>query len=176
MRRRQIKHTIPEPKDQQANRKRRGSCGGRPTGFDKAIYKRRNEIERTINALRHFRAVATRFEKRASVFYGAVTVARSDSGFAHDPRCGHRKRIPAACPAPLPAHAPPGSTLIPSASLARQNVATNLGDLRSPGRAREPEYMAEGVSRAISRLDHAINACLTAVSDQGAEGDLLGLR
>ncbi len=31
LRRRQIKHTIPEPKDQRANRKRRGSNGGRPT-------------------------------------------------------------------------------------------------------------------------------------------------
>lgn len=75
LRRRQIKHTIPEPKDQQANRKRRGSCGGRPTGFDKAIYKRRNEVERTINALKRFRAAATRFKKRAYAFRGTVTVA-----------------------------------------------------------------------------------------------------
>jgi hypothetical protein len=45
LRRRQIKHTIPEPKDQRANRKRRGSKGGRPTGFDSEIYKRRNEAD-----------------------------------------------------------------------------------------------------------------------------------
>lgn len=57
LRRRQIKHTIPEPKNQRANRKRRGSKGGRPAGFDKAIYKRRNEVERTINALKNSRAV-----------------------------------------------------------------------------------------------------------------------
>lgn len=75
LRRRQIKHTIPEPKDQRAQRKRRGSRGGRPTGFDKTIYKRRNEVERTINALKNFRDVATRFDKRAYVFYGTVTVA-----------------------------------------------------------------------------------------------------
>ncbi|WP_217236843.1 IS5 family transposase [Streptomyces sp. AC555_RSS877] len=75
LRRRQIKHTIPEPRDQRANRRRRGSKGGRPTGFDKTIYKRRNEVERTINALKNFRAVATRYDKRAYVFHGTVTVA-----------------------------------------------------------------------------------------------------
>ncbi|GGZ39883.1 hypothetical protein GCM10010344_00390 [Streptomyces bluensis] len=38
MRRRQIKHTIPEPRDQRTHRKRRGSRGGRLAGFDKTIY------------------------------------------------------------------------------------------------------------------------------------------
>ncbi|MEU6687260.1 IS5 family transposase [Streptomyces sp. NPDC046832] len=75
LRRRRIKHTIPERKDQRANRQRRGSAGGRPTGFDKTIYKRRNEVERTINALKGFRAVSTRFDKTAYVFHGTVTVA-----------------------------------------------------------------------------------------------------
>jgi transposase len=75
LRRRQIKHTIPEPKNLRANRKRRGSKGGRPTGFDKAIYKRRNEVERTINALKNSRAVATRYDKRAYIFHGTVTLA-----------------------------------------------------------------------------------------------------
>lgn len=75
LRRRQIKHTIPEPKNQHANRQTRGSKGGRPTGFDKEIYKRRNEVERTINALKTFRAVATRYDKRAYVFHGSITVA-----------------------------------------------------------------------------------------------------
>ncbi|KIE24692.1 transposase [Streptomyces sp. MUSC 125] len=75
LRRRQIKHTIPEPKDQRANRKRRGSKGGRPTGFDSEVYKRRNEVERTINRLKNSRAVATRYDKRAYVFHGTVTAA-----------------------------------------------------------------------------------------------------
>ncbi|MFG2638612.1 IS5 family transposase [Streptomyces sp. NPDC048362] len=75
LRRRRIRHTIPEPKNQRANRQRRGSKGGRPAGFDKTVYKRRNEVERTINALKNFRAVATRFDKRAYVFYGTVTLA-----------------------------------------------------------------------------------------------------
>lgn len=68
-------HTILEPKNQRANRKRRGSKGGRPAGFDKTIYKRRNEVERTILALKNSRAVATRFDKRAYVFDGTVTLA-----------------------------------------------------------------------------------------------------
>ncbi|MGW6876130.1 IS5 family transposase [Streptomyces xanthophaeus] len=75
LRRRQIKHTIPEPGDQRANRQRRGSKGGRPTGFDTTVYRRRNEVERTINRLKTFRAVATRYDKRAYVFHGTVTVA-----------------------------------------------------------------------------------------------------
>ncbi|MFE5881523.1 IS701 family transposase [Streptomyces hydrogenans] len=75
LRRRRIKHTIPEPKDQRANRRRRGSRGGRPASFDKERYKRRNEVERTINRLKHFRAVVTCYDKRAYVFHGTVTVA-----------------------------------------------------------------------------------------------------
>lgn len=36
---------------------------------------RRNEVERTINALKGFRAVATRFDTRAYIFHGTVAVA-----------------------------------------------------------------------------------------------------
>ncbi|GGR07538.1 transposase [Streptomyces netropsis] len=75
MRRRLIKHTIPERNDQRANRKRRGSAGGRPTGFDTTVCKRRNEVERLINRLKNYRAVATRSDKRTYVFHGTVTVA-----------------------------------------------------------------------------------------------------
>ncbi|UQI46137.1 IS5 family transposase [Streptomyces sp. HU2014] len=75
LRRRQIRHTIPERKDQQAHRRHRGSAGGRPTSFNRNRYTRRNEVERTVNALKGFRAVATRFDKRAYVFQGTVTAA-----------------------------------------------------------------------------------------------------
>ncbi|MEV0599903.1 IS5 family transposase [Streptomyces sp. NPDC050315] len=75
LRRRQIRHTIPERRDQQANRQRRGSRGGRPTGFDRGRYARRNEAERTVNVLKGFRAVATRYDKRAYVFQGTVALA-----------------------------------------------------------------------------------------------------
>ena len=75
LRRRGIRHTIPERLDQQRHRKNRGSRGGRPTGFDNERYKKRNTVERTINRLKGFRAVATRYEKRAYIYLGTVTLA-----------------------------------------------------------------------------------------------------
>ncbi len=75
LRRRGIPHTIPERLDQQRHRKNRGSRGGRPTGFDSERYKKRNTVERTINRLKGFRALATRYEKRAYIYLGTVTLA-----------------------------------------------------------------------------------------------------
>lgn len=75
LRRRGISHTIPERLDQQRHRKKRGSRGGRPTGFDSELYKKRNTVERAINRLKGFRAVATRYEKRAYIYLGTVTLA-----------------------------------------------------------------------------------------------------
>jgi transposase len=75
LRRRRIKTTIPERTDQQANRARLGNKGGRPPTFDPETYKGRNVIERCINKLKQFRAVATRYDKRAYIFHGTVDVA-----------------------------------------------------------------------------------------------------
>ena len=62
LRRRGISHTIPEKSDSQAARRRKGSRGGRPPGFDAERYKKRNTVERAINKLKQFRAVATRYD------------------------------------------------------------------------------------------------------------------
>ncbi|MFI8792010.1 transposase, partial [Streptomyces sp. NPDC055105] len=75
LRRRGIRHTIPERLDEQQHRRNRGSRGGRPTGFDGERYKKRNTVERAINRLKGFRAVATRYEKRAYIYLGTVTLA-----------------------------------------------------------------------------------------------------
>jgi transposase len=70
-----IKATIPEPSTQIAGRVSRGSKGGRPPKFDKQIYKTRNTVERAINRLRGYRAVATRYDKREFVYKGTIDVA-----------------------------------------------------------------------------------------------------
>nr|WP_211346600.1 transposase [Actinokineospora cianjurensis] len=52
--------TIPERRDQQANRRREGRAGGRPPAFDRTAYKRRDVVERCFNRLKQFRAIAAR--------------------------------------------------------------------------------------------------------------------
>ncbi|MFF9070654.1 IS5 family transposase [Streptomyces sp. NPDC014891] len=75
LRRRGIRHTIPEKTDSQAARRHKGACGGRPPGFDEDRYKKRNTVERAINRMKQFRAVATRYDKRGYVFLGTATAA-----------------------------------------------------------------------------------------------------
>jgi transposase len=75
LRRRGIKATIPEKTDQQKSRLTKGSAGGRPPVFDGEFYQDRNTVERTINKLKDFRAVAMRTDKREFVFQGTIDVA-----------------------------------------------------------------------------------------------------
>lgn len=72
LRRRGIAAVIPEPADQIAHRKRRGSHGGRPPAFDALDYKGRNVIERGFNNTKQWRGLATRYDKLAIVYRGAA--------------------------------------------------------------------------------------------------------
>ncbi len=75
LRERGIPATIPERRDQQANRKRKGRAGGRPPAFDRTAYKRRNVVERCFNRLKQFRAIATRFDKTATSYRAMIDLA-----------------------------------------------------------------------------------------------------
>jgi len=64
LRRRGIRTTIAK----RQNMSRKGS-------FDKAIYRLRNRIERTINRFKQFRRLATRYEKRAANYRAMWIIA-----------------------------------------------------------------------------------------------------
>lgn len=74
LRDRGITAVIPQPSDQIAHRKRRGSAGGRPPAFDAAVYKGRNVVERSFNDHKQWRGIATRYDKLATVYRGAVVL------------------------------------------------------------------------------------------------------
>ena len=46
-----------------------------PRDFDKDLYKERNLVERMFNKMKHFRCVATRYDKTAAAFLAFVTIA-----------------------------------------------------------------------------------------------------
>ena len=75
LRERGIGHTIPEKADQAAYRRRRGSAGGRPPSFDPDRYARRNTIERGFCQLKQWRGLATRYDKHARNYAGAINLA-----------------------------------------------------------------------------------------------------
>jgi hypothetical protein len=60
LRRRKLRHVIPQRRDQRKQRRARGSEGGRPPGFDRAAYRRRG--------------IATRYEKRALNYRAMVVI------------------------------------------------------------------------------------------------------
>ena len=47
----------------------------RPASYDREKYKQRNKAERLFNKLKGYRAVATRYDKLASMFLGNVLAA-----------------------------------------------------------------------------------------------------
>lgn len=72
LRRRGIRHTIPERGDQ---RTRRAHAPGRKPAFDRATYRRRNVVERCISRLKQFRAIASRYAKRGANYRAMVVIA-----------------------------------------------------------------------------------------------------
>jgi transposase len=72
LRRRELAHVIPERAD---HRRHRAHRPGRPPGFDPAADKRRNVVERCVNRLKQFRALATRYDKTADAFRALVLFA-----------------------------------------------------------------------------------------------------
>ncbi len=72
-----ITTVIPEPNDQIANRKRKGRRGGRPPTFDPVAYRRRNQVERGFNRRKHWRGLATRYDKLAANFRATLDLVET---------------------------------------------------------------------------------------------------
>jgi len=74
LRRRRIRHVIPERKDQRKQRHAKGSRGGRAPRFERAVYRLRSIAERGVNRLKQWRRIATRYEKRGHNYLAFVQI------------------------------------------------------------------------------------------------------
>jgi len=74
LRRRGIRHAIPERRDQAARRAAKGTRGGRPPGFGKIACKQRNVVERCFNRLKQWRDLATLYAKRAAIYRASLVL------------------------------------------------------------------------------------------------------
>jgi transposase len=63
------------PDDQKAHRKRVGSSGGRPVTCERTAYRGRNVLERAFNGFKHWRGLASRYDKHAIVYRGGLVLA-----------------------------------------------------------------------------------------------------
>jgi transposase len=77
LRRRGIRAVMPEKADQAANRKKRGSAGGRPVSHDAEQYKERNTVERYINKIRAWRGLTTRYDKTPASYMAGLQLRGS---------------------------------------------------------------------------------------------------
>ncbi|WP_373875839.1 IS5 family transposase [Arthrobacter mangrovi] len=74
LRMKRIRAVIPEPRDQIANRRRKGSRGGRPVDFDPEAYKGRAVVEQSFNLFKQWHGIATRYDKLALTYRAGVAL------------------------------------------------------------------------------------------------------
>jgi transposase len=86
LRTRGIPFTSPEKADQIAHRKVKGARGGRPPAFDPKVYSGRNVVERCFARLKQFRALATRYAKRAAYYRAILILAAIVLWLREDPQ------------------------------------------------------------------------------------------
>jgi transposase len=86
LRARGIAFTSPERTDQIAYRKAKGCTGGRPPAFVREIYAGRNVVERCFARLKQFRALATRYAKRAAYYRSILIIAAVVLWLREDPQ------------------------------------------------------------------------------------------
>jgi transposase len=72
LRKRRIQAVIPEKKDQAANRRKKGSRGGRPVTHNADLYRDRNTVERAINRMKDWRGIATRYDKKPESYLAGL--------------------------------------------------------------------------------------------------------
>jgi hypothetical protein len=66
---------LPEQGTQAEHRRARGPAGGRPVSYDRTAYRGRNVIERALNGFKHWRGLATRYDKHAIIYRGGLILA-----------------------------------------------------------------------------------------------------
>jgi transposase len=86
LRDRGIAFTSPERADQIAHRRANGFAGGRPPAFSAEVYAGRNVVERCFARLKQFRALATRYAKRAAYYRAILIIAATVLWLREDPQ------------------------------------------------------------------------------------------
>ncbi|SQD93877.1 hypothetical protein FMEAI12_2020011 [Parafrankia sp. Ea1.12] len=85
---------IPEKRDQAANRKKKGSKGGRPVSHDTDLYTERNTVERLINKLKAWRGIATGYDKTPQSYLAGLPTHGYREAPGGSSCCSTRMRLP----------------------------------------------------------------------------------